>query len=35
MNGDIAMYRDTFILGQLFVAANQPAQIETYSYKRK
>ena len=33
MNGDIAMYRDNFILGQLFVAANQPAQIETYSCK--
>ena len=27
------MYHDNFILGQLIVAANQPAQTETYSCK--
>ena len=27
------MHHDNFILGQLIVAANQPAQIETYSCK--
>ena len=32
-NREIAMYHDSFILGQLIVAANQPAQIETYSCK--
>ena len=32
-NGEIAMYHDNFILGQFIVAANQPAQIETYSCK--
>ena len=31
--GEITMYHDNFILGQLIVAAKQPAQIETYSCK--
>ena len=32
-NGDIAMYNDSFILGQLIVAANQPPDINTYKCK--
>ena len=32
-NREIAMYHDNFILGQLIVAASQPAQIGTYSCK--
>ena len=29
-NGDIAMYNQNFIIGQLIFAANQPKEIETY-----
>ena len=32
-NGDIAMYHESFILGQIMVAANQPAEIQNYSCK--
>ena len=32
-NGEINLHHDNFILGQLIVAANQLAQIETYSCK--
>ena len=30
-NGDIAMYHDNFILGQLLIAANQLTEIENYA----
>ena len=29
-NGDVAMYLDNFIIGQLIIAANQPKDIENY-----
>ena len=29
-NGDLAMYHDNFIIGQLIVVANQPAEIDQY-----
>ena len=32
-NGDIAMYHEIFILGQIMVADNQPAEIQNYSCK--
>ena len=32
-NGDLAMYHHNFIIGQLIVAANQPAKIDQYVYK--
>ena len=31
-NGDIAMYNQNFIIGQLIFAANQPKEIETYQF---
>ena len=33
-NGDIAMYNHNFILGQILVAANQPADITSYVRKK-
>ena len=32
-NGELAMYVHNFIIGQLIVAANQPADINEYSFK--
>ena len=32
-NGDIAMYHNNFILGQLLIAASQPTESENYSCK--
>ena len=32
-NGEIAMYNQNFILGQLIVAANQPTDITNYVCK--
>ena len=32
-NGDLAMYHDNFIIGQIIVAANQPSQIDQYICK--
>ena len=32
-NGDISMYHDNFILGQLLISANQLTEIENYSCK--
>ena len=33
-NGDIAMYNHNFILSQMLVVANQPADISSYVYKK-